>query len=299
MVGRVVDISEDGRHLAKDRGFLVVSESGKEIGRLPLDDLAAVIANAHGLTFSKNLLTALAERNVPFVFCGSNHMPVGYLQPANSHHEQAGRMADQAAATLPVKKRLWAEIVRSKIEQQADALRFTGAEAGAFALLARKVRSGDPDNVEAQAARRYWPLMFGPEFRRQHNANGANAMLNYGYAILRSGAARAVMSVGLHPSFALAHINRGNAFGLVDDLMEPFRPQVDLMVKELVDQGYEEVTSEAKRELAGVLTTDMMSERGATPVFVCMERLAFSLAQCFAKDAKNLELPRRALPLER
>lgn len=94
MVGRVVDISEDGRHLAKDRGFLVVLQSGKEIGRLPLDDLAAVIANAHGLTFSKNLLTALAERNVPFVFCGPNHMPVGYLQPTNSHHQQAGRMAD-------------------------------------------------------------------------------------------------------------------------------------------------------------------------------------------------------------
>lgn len=108
--------------------------------------------------------------------------------------------------------------------------------------------------------------MFGPEFRRQYGADGANALLNYGYAILRSGAARAVMAAGLHPSFALAHINRGNAFGLVDDMMEPFRPQVDLMVKELIDQGYKEVTSEAKRELAGVLIMDMMSERGATPV---------------------------------
>ncbi len=299
MVGRVVEIAIDGRHLAKDRGFLVVQESGEEIGRVPLDDIIAVIANAHGLTFSKNLLVALAERKVPFVFCGSNQMPVGYIQPASSHHEQAGRMADQATATLPMKKRLWAEIVRSKIEQQADALLSVNSEAGAFALLARKVRSGDPDNIEAQAARRYWPLMFGLQFRRRHDADGANALLNYGYAILRSGAARAVMAAGLHPSFALAHINRSNAFGLVDDLMEPFRPQIDLLVRELTDQGVNEVTSEVKRTLAGVLTTDMMSDRGAAPVFVCMERLAFSIAQCFAKEAQHLDLPGRMLPLAR
>lgn len=298
MVGRVVDIAEDGRHLAKDRGFLVVSEGGAEIGRVPLDDLSAVIANAHGLTFSKSLLSALAERNVPFVFCGPNHLPVGYLQPANSHHEQAGRMADQAAASRPTKKRLWAEIVRSKIEQQADALRRVGAEAGGFALLARKVRSGDPDNVEAQAARRYWPLMFGRRFRREQSAGGANALLNYGYTVLRSGAARAIMGAGLHPSFALAHINRSNAFGLVDDVMEPFRPQVDLTVRELIDGGVEDVTREAKQALAAVLITDVMSERGATPVASSLERLAFSLAQCFGGEAKSLSLPRRALPLE-
>lgn len=299
MVGRVVEIAVDGRHVSKDRGFLVVEEQREEIGRVPLDDLAAVVANAHGLTFSKNILVALAERKVPFVFCGSNHMPAGFLLAADSHHEQGGRVADQAAASLPLKKRLWAEIVRSKIEQQGAALETVGAESGGFALLARKVRSGDPDNVEAQAARRYWPLMFGPEFRRRHAAHDVNAFLNYGYTILRSGAARAVMAAGLHPSLALAHVNRGNAFGLVDDLMEPFRPQVDLMAHELSASGASELTPEIKRSLAGLLTTDMATERGASPIFVCMERLALSLVRCFAKEAEHLELPLRALPLER
>lgn len=298
MAGRILEIAADGRHLSKDRGFLVVQEGSVEIGRAPLDDLVAVIASAHGLTFSKNLLVALAERKIPFVFCGPNHMPVGYLQPVNAHHEQAGRMADQAAATAPTRKRLWAEIVRSKIEHQGAALKAVGASADGFALLARKVRSGDPDNVEAQAARRYWPLMFGSDFRRDKDGSGANALLNYGYAMLRSGAARAIMAAGLHPSFPLAHINRGNAFGLVDDVMEPFRPEIDLLVRSLVDQGSTEVTPDAKRLLAGVLTTDMATARGETPVFVCMERLALSLARCLAKEIQNLELPLTRTPLE-
>lgn len=291
MAGRILEIAADGRHLSKDRGFLVVQEGAVEIGRAPLDDLVAVLASAHGLTFSKNLLVALAERKIPFVFCGSNHMPAGYIQPANSHYEQAGRMANQAAASLPTKKRLWAEIVRSKIQQQGAALKSIGAAAEGFSLLARKVRSGDPDNMEAQAARRYWPLMFGRDFRRNREGAGANALLNYGYAILRSGAARAVMAAGLHPSFPLAHVNRGNAFGLVDDVMEPFRPEVDLLVRSLIEGGAMEVTPETKKALASVLTTDMATARGATPVFVCMERLALSLARCFAKEEQHLDLP--------
>lgn len=291
MAGRILEIASDGRHLSKNRGFLVVQEGSNEIGRAPLDDLAAVLANAHALTFSKSLLVALAERKIPFVFCGPNHMPVGYLQPVNAHHEQAGRMADQASATAPTRKRLWAEIVRSKISHQGAALKSVGTAADGFALLARKVRSGDPDNVEAQAARRYWPLMFGQDFRRDKNGAGTNALLNYGYAILRSGAARAVMTAGLHPSFPLAHVNRGNAFGLVDDVMEPFRPEIDLIVRSLIDDSMGDVTPDSKRLLARVLTTDMATERGETPVYVCMERLALSLARCLAKEEQHLDLP--------
>lgn len=299
MVLRVVDIADNGRHLSKDRGFLVIEESGRPLGRIPLDDIGAVIANAHGLTFSKNIVVALSERNIPFVFCGRNHRPAAFLWPADAHHEQGGRISDQARASLPTRKRLWAQIVRTKIEQQAAVLDHVRAEAGGFALLARKVRSGDPDNVEAQAARRYWPLLFGADFRRRTDGDGPNALLNYGYAILRSGIARAVMAAGLHPSLALAHVNRGNPFGLVDDLMEPFRPQTDLMVRELVTDGVVELNPEAKRIIASVLTLDMATARGATPVFLCMERLAYSLAQVFAGEAKALDLPRRALPLER
>lgn len=298
MIGRIIEIAEGGRHLAKSRGFLTVNKADTEIGRVPLDDVAAVVANAHGITYSNSLLVALAKRGTPLVICGANHRPAGFLWSADRHHEQAGRISDQAAASMPLKKRLWAQIVSAKIDSQRATLEAVGAVHDGFRLLARKVRSGDPGNVEAQAARRYWPLLFGADFRRNRNADGTNAMLNYTYTVLRAGTARAIMAAGLHPSLGLSHRQRGNAFALADDLMEPFRPLADLMVHDLVSRGLCEVDSETKPDMAQILFTDMSTAEGMRPVSLCLERLTLSLARCFAREARKLELPRRALPLE-
>lgn len=298
MIGRIVEIAEDGRYLAKSRGFLTVNADGAEVGRIPLDDVAAVVASAHGITYSNNLLVALAERGAPLVICGTNHIPAAILWSANGHHQQAGRMTDQAAAGKPLKKRLWAQIVTAKIESQRATLEAVEASHQGFYLLSRKVKSGDPDNVEAQAARRYWPLLFNTSFRRDRSAGGINAMLNYAYTVLRAGTARAIMAAGLHPSFGLAHRQRGNPFALADDLMEPFRPVADLLVHDLTREGETEVTNEIKPHLARILITDMSTAEGVSPVSICLERAALSLARCFAGEAQRLDLPRRVLPLE-
>jgi len=297
MVGRVVEIATDGRHVAVDRGFLTIAEKGAEVGRVPLDDLAAVIANAHGLTYSNNLLVTLATRGVPVVLCGPNHRPAALVWPVDGHHAQAGRMSDQAKAPAPLKKRLWQQIVKAKILSQGAALTAVGAEAGGFRLLARKVRPGDPDNVEAEAARRYWPLLFGSDFRRDKDGSGLNGLLNYGYAVLRASTARAVMAAGLHPSLSLMHSNRGNALVLVDDLMEPFRPLVDMEVHRLKGEGVSEVTSEAKAALARLTVIDLPADEGVSPLMTCLERLAGSLAKAFAGETDRLMLPRPGLPL--
>jgi len=293
-----VEIAEDGRHLSKQRGFLEVSERGRELGRVPLDDIDAVVATGHGLTLSKNLVVALAERGVPVVFCAANHMPAAFLWPADSHYEQAGRIADQAAAGKALKKRLWAQLVAAKVENQGAVLDTLGIEGGGFQLLARSVRVGDPTNVEAQAARRYWPLLFGTDFRRDRSEPGINAMLNYTYAVLRAGTARAIMAAGLHPSLGLAHRQRGNAFALVDDLMEPYRPLADLLVHGLIQSGVVAVDRDSKPALAQLLILDVASAKGVSPIRQCLERTAYSLSACFASTAKQLELPRRPLPLE-
>lgn len=136
MIGRIVEIAEEGRHLAKERGFLTVNADGDELGRIPLDDVSAVIANAHGVTYSNSLLVALAERCAPLVLCGSNHRPAAVLWAAEGNYEQAGRMADQAAASKPLKKRLWSQIVSAKIESQGKTLEAVGAPHGGFHLLA-------------------------------------------------------------------------------------------------------------------------------------------------------------------
>lgn len=291
MIPRFVEIAEDGRYLSVDRGFLVVSAEGRELGRVPLDDIGALIANAHGLTYSNNALLELTRRGAPVVLCGPHHRPEAFLWPVDGHHVQALRMRQQLAAPAPLTKRLWQGIVQAKIRMQGAILDAVGQPAGAFDVLARGVRSGDPDNVEAQAARRYWPLLMGPDFRRDREAPGVNGMLNYGYAILRAATARAVLGSGLHPSLGLHHHNRNNPMCLVDDLMEPFRPFVDLAVRRRVSSGTEALDRDGKRALVAVTAQDLATTAGMTPLATCVERLAQSVAASMEAGAPQLEMP--------
>jgi len=298
MIGRIVEIAQDGRHLSILRGFMVIEEDRQEVARIPLDDIGMVVANAHGLTYSNNLLVKLAERGAGMVFCGANHHPVAWLWPMEGHHTQTARMRAQIEASGPLCKRLWQIIVRAKIAQQRAVLESLGEQGSAFDLLARRVRSGDPDNIEAQAARRYWPLLMGSEFRRDRNLPGINALLNYGYTVLRAATARAMVAAGLHPSIGIHHSNRGDSFCLADDLMEPFRPLIDLAAMRLHVARQEQLRPEVKKALVNVLFADMRTAYGTTPLATCLERLASSLAASFESKRAELDLPFAPLPLD-
>ena len=297
-LGRVVEIAEDGRHLAKERGFLTIAHKGVELGRVPLDDVVAVMATSPATTVSCALLAELAGRGVAFVLCGRNYAPAGMLWPISGHHAQQRRMEAQLGATQPLAKRLWAQLVAAKVRRQGWALMQTGKPAGAFERLARAVKAGDPENIEAQAARRYWKLLMGEAFRRDVDAEGANALLNYGYTVLRGATARAIVAAGLHPGLGVFHRHPHNAMPLADDLMEPFRPIVDVAVLRLLGEGISEVTMEAKRVLAGVLWAEEVTAAGRTPLSTCMNRLAASLGESFLTGVPGLELPVLRLPRE-
>ena len=300
MLGRIVEVADDSRHLSALRGLMVVRNTEgdrEELGRIPLDDIAAVIANAHGLSYTNNLLVAFAERGVPFVLCAANHNAVGMLLPIEGNFEQSKRIESQISAKAPLHKRLWASIVKSKLTQQAAVLDAVGLPSMPLKALVVKVKSGDPENIEAQGARRYWTLLFGSDFRRDRNAGGINSLLNYGYTVFRAATARAVIAAGLHPSIGLHHSNDSNAMRLVDDLIEPFRPTVDLVVWHLWRSASIEANPVNKRLLVSALYGDMQSEAGVSPVFVCMQNLATSLAQCYLGEKDKLELPLPALPI--
>ncbi|MCA3238308.1 MAG: type II CRISPR-associated endonuclease Cas1 [Curvibacter sp.] len=300
MIGRIVEVADDRRHLFLSRGFMVVQDTEgerKELGQVPLDDIAAVIANAHGLSYTNNLLVALAERGAPFVLCAANHNAVGMLLPVDGNYHQAKRFDAQIEAGKPLMKRLWAEVVRAKLTQQAAALEAAGSPNAPLNVLVSKVRSGDPENLEAQGARRYWGLLFGDSFRRDQNAGGLNAMLNYGYTVLRAAMARAVVAAGLHPTLGLHHSNESNAMRLVDDLMEPFRPVIDLKVWQLQRKNEMDLTPDTKRALVRTLYDDMQTDAGVTPVLVCAQKLATSLAQVYLGERDKLDLPLPGLPL--
>ncbi len=297
MIGRVVEIATDGVHLSVERGFMAVSQDRQKIGQVALDDIAALVIHGHGATWSANLTARLADRGVPIVICGSNHAPVALVWPIDGHYEQGRRMQKQAEASRPLRKRLWRELVKSKILAQADALEAIGRRSGALRDLAAKVRSGDSENIEGTAARRYWPLMMGEDFRRDRETGGANAMLNYGYMILRAATARSILAAGLHPSLSVHHESRGSALRLADDLMEPFRPYVDVVVRNLLKTAGKELDRDAKAALVKVTTLDLQGPKGASPLQTCLDRLATSLAMTYMGERNGLELPGPALAL--
>ncbi|GFE65567.1 type II CRISPR-associated endonuclease Cas1 [Litoreibacter roseus] len=294
---QIIDIATDGRHLSRDRGFLKVTEDGAEIGRTPLDQIAGVIVHAHGTTWSSSLLVELAERGAPVVLCAANHAPKSVLMPLEGHHTQGARMRAQWQAKTPLIKQAWKQVVSNKIKMQAAALGAFGEAHAPLEMMIRKVTSGDSTNIEAQAARYYWPRMMGLEFRRDTSADQQNALLNYGYTVLRAATARAVVAAGLNPTIGLFHANRGNAFALADDLMEPFRPLVDCTVRAIVKERGTEVDMEAKQVLAGLIATDLPLGNGITPVSVAVMKLATSLGQSFETGKLILALPEPPDPL--
>lgn len=294
---QIIDIATDGRHLSRERGFLKVSEDGAEIGRAALDQVAAVIVHAHGTTWTASLLAELAERGAPVVLCAPNHAPRAVLMPLEGHHAQGARLRAQWQAKAPLMKQAWKQIVRAKVEMQAAALDAIGAPSAPLRMMCRKIASGDTTNVEAQAARYYWPRMMGDDFRRDREAAGINALLNYGYTVLRAATARAVIAAGLHPTIGLHHANRGNAFALADDLMEPFRPLVDCSARQLGRECGAQVDSHAKQVLARLIATDLPLGDGLTPVSVALVKLATSLGQSFEANRLTLALPRPPDPL--
>jgi CRISPR-associated protein Cas1 len=288
---QIIDITQDGRHLARDRGFLTVSAGNTTVARVPLDQVAAVLAHAHGITWSNSLLAALADQGTPVVICGSNHRPQGVLWPMEGHHQQGARIRAQWSASVPFVKRAWKAVVIAKIRMQAAALEAIGQPPAPLRMMMRRVQSGDTGNTEAQAARHYWPLMMGPEFRRDTNGSGVNAMLNYGYTVLRAATARAVAGAGLHPAIGIFHANGSNAFALADDLMEPFRPLVDLTVRTIACTEGHDVTPAAKAALARLIVLDIPFAGETTPVATAIVRLAASLAHSFETRHLALALP--------
>lgn len=167
--------------------------------------------------------------------------------------------------------------------------------------MASEVRSGDPDNREAQAARVYWSawLFQSPEaastdgFQRDPDGPGINGLLNYGYAIIRAALARAIVAAGLHPALGLHHSNRSNAFCLADDLIEPLRPLVDSVVRELAFSGHQELTQPVKAELLDLLTEEVRTGEFSGPLTVALHRYIASLVKCYAGETRALEFPVR------
>lgn len=295
MTERILDLSEHPAKLWVRNGLLVIRRELEEPETtVPLSEIAVVIAAHPQVSFTHAVLAGLAEAGASFIACNEKHMPAAMLLPLEAHGLQTERFARQAQLPLPRRKRLWQQLVRAKIRAQARLLAArTGADRG-LELLAGRVRSGDSRNCEAQAARIYWPAVFPrKDFRRNKDAAGANACLNYGYAVLRALTARAICAAGLHPSFGIHHHNRYHPFCLADDLMEPLRPLADRAVAALWEaRGSEpELDREAKRHLLEALLARYNFHRESRTLFDWMARMAASLAAVVEGRGEKLFIP--------
>ena len=291
MIKRTIEISGKGNHLAIDQASLTIRRDGEEVGRVPLEDLGVLVLDCPTTTYTHSVLTEALAAGAVVIPCGRDHLPRGlFLPQENTLHAQ--RLAAKAAAPLPLKKRLWKQLVRAKIRRQAEALPEESVARRKLAALVPTVRSGDPTNVEAHAARLYWPAMFGKAFRRRPDGSPPNALLNYGYMAMRAAVARAISSAGLHPALGLHHHHRANDFCLADDLLEPLRPLVDVRVRDLASSGRTAIDREAKQELLGALaaTVEVAGTRG--PLMVGLGRTVASLVRCYGREQHSLDVPR-------
>lgn len=303
MIKRTIEISREPAHLAVRNAQLQLKRDGEVVGQTPCEDLGVVVVDHPQSTYSHHALVTLADAGATVVLCGRDHLPAAVVLPLADHTHVVWRLADQIAASKPLKKRLWAQLVVAKVRAQATNLDPGTPAHKKLNALAAEVRSGDPNNIEAQAAKLYWAnwLLDQEEadpFRRDPRANGLNGFLNYGYAILRAAVGRALVAAGLEPRLGLHHCGRGNAFCLADDLMEPFRPMVDGRVREMRRQGYEELNQPAKAELLALLTQRMRlannGDHQTGPLMVMLHRLAASLARCYMGESRRLEIPTAA-----
>jgi CRISPR-associated protein Cas1 len=292
MIPKIVDISENGRFIAKHRGFITIKQGNESCGEVPLDDIGVLMISAFGATCTKEALVSLAERGAVTILCGSKGVPSALVLPVNANYENALRIRIQSQASQPLKKRLWQAIVMSKLRNQSLVLQFfeNQQKAHQIEIYANQVQSGDPQNREASGARVYWKALFGDKFTRNPEGDWPNALLNYGYALLRASTARAVCAAGLNPIFGLHHESSTNPFPLADDLMEPYRPLVDYYVKLAVADKITEVNPAAKQAISRFLWADLFFAEETTPFYAAMERMAFSLVSSFKSKKPQIEI---------
>ncbi len=268
------------------------AESKKTI---PIEDIGVVLLDHQQITITHSCIAALLENNVALITCNDHHIPTGMMLPLEGNDLQSKRFRFQIEATEPLKKQLWEQTVRYKILNQAAVLQGRKIEINNMLKWAKNVRSGDPDNYEGRAAAYYWKNVFPKkvEFFRGREGNPPNNLLNYGYAILRAIVARGLVSSGLLPTLGIHHRNQYNAYCLADDIMEPYRPYIDLIVLHIIDQGenFLELGNSIKTQLLQIATVDVIFGKEISPLMVGLQKTTSSLVRCYEGKSRKLEFP--------
>jgi CRISPR-associated protein Cas1 len=297
----ILDFSEERCKLRVDGNMLAVEKEDGAVVTLPFADIAVILISNQHCTITQSVLENIALYGATLTVCNWQHIPVSMMLPLDNHSLPVQRLQMQINATQPMQKNAWQQITQAKILAQAQQLlHFNDDDAGLLAL-AKSVKSGDPENIEAQAARKYWSALFpNIDFHREpKNNDPLNNQLNYGYAVLRSMTARAICAVGFHPALGIHHCNQRNAFCLADDLMEPYRPQIDAAVATMFNlrkkfeslKMTKQLTPVCKKRLVSSLTMRFLANGENRRLFDILTMTVQSLVRFYAKETDTLYLP--------
>ncbi|EHO67951.1 hypothetical protein HMPREF9140_01668 [Prevotella micans F0438] len=263
---------------------------------IPIEDIGVMVLDNKQITITQGVLAALLNNTVTVITCDNKRMPTGMLLPLSGNTLHQERFRNQIEAAVPLRKQLWQQTVKAKIENQAFCLQKNTSKSFApLHVLARSVRSDDADNNEAQAAAYYWKNIFPnlPDFTRDKEGTPPNNLLNYGYAILRAVIARALVGSGLLPVYGIHHHNRYNAYCLADDIMEPYRPFVDDLVIKTTNKKEipAELTTELKQEMLMIPVLDVLIGGKRSPLMIAAGQTTASLAKCYNGESRNIAYP--------
>ncbi len=271
----------------------LTDKSSGEERSVPVEDLGFVVFEHPQITFTQGIMRLLAENKVAVIFCDKKYHPSSVLLHLDGNLLQTKRFRSQVEASEPLKKNLWQQTVKQKLSNQAALLQANSRDGEALLYKVRQVKSGDSTKEEAKGASIYWKRLFGSGFTRERFGEAPNALLNYGYAILRAATARALSGSGLHPTLGIHHKNQFNSFCLADDIMEPYRPYVDQLVLDLTEEygRVNELNKDFKAHLLGVLSMDVALEEKRSPLMVALSLTTASLAGCLDGSRRKIKYP--------
>lgn len=292
MIKRTIYIGNPSYLKLKQKQLVVQEPETKGIkGIVPIEDIALLMLDHYQITISNQLLIKLQGNNVAVISCDEHHLPFGMMLPMYGHSEYSERIKFQLAASEPLKKQLWKQTVEQKIQNQKALLDLNNKVSEPLVEYKLNVKSGDSSNREGMAAQYYWKHLF-ENFSRERFGEEPNNLLNFGYAILRSIVARALVSSGMLPVLGIFHRNKYNAYCLADDIMEPYRPFVDKLVYNyVVSNNNYELNKDAKAHILTIATQDVFIDGVVRPLFVAVTTTTSSLYKCFTGELRQIKYP--------
>ncbi len=271
--------------------FVQIREKKKQV---PIEDIGIIITDHPQIIFTQSVMVKVLANNAAFITCDTRHMPQGLLLNLDGNQLQSKIFRQQVDASAPLKKQLWQQTVSAKLYNQGKVLSRIGKDGSYLETMSDEVKSGDSNNLEARGAVYYWKNLFPfPNFERGREGLAPNDWLNYGYAILRATVARSLVGSGLLPTLGIFHRNQYNAYCLADDIMEPYRPYVDLLVWQMLDKHDpgNGLNIDVKRDLLTIPQLDVEINKKTSPLMVGLQSTTASLAKCFAGESRKLAYP--------